>query len=71
MFSDKEEDLILKGKTVRTVTIKDPITRRVLCKIKDPKHTINGYPNSLNFKPIDIPCFIRDMETNPDFGLNA
>ena len=50
---------------VRVLKIKDPLTSRVICTLRNPKLQIAGYTNCIQLEKI-----IREKNITPDFGFD-
>ena len=56
----KVASLEFKSNTNRIVVVKDPITKKIICKIRNPRLAINGYGKSkLPKECIDLGDFME------------
>lgn len=64
--------LEFKSNTNRIVVVKDPITKKTICKIRNPRLAINGYGKSkLPKECIDLGDLMEKGVKNPDFGFDS
>ena len=64
--------LEFKSNTNRTVVVKDPITKKTICKIRNPRLAINGYGKSrLPKECIDLGDYMEKGVKAPDFGFDS
>lgn len=68
----KVASLEFKSSTNRNVVVKDPITKKTICKIRNPRLAINGYGKSkLPKQCIDLGDFMEKGVKAPDFGFDS
>jgi hypothetical protein len=64
--------LEFKSNTNRIVVVKDPITKKTICKIRNPRLAISGYGKSKVYKEcIDLNNFMEKGVKAPDFGFDS
>ena len=57
-------------KNVINLKLTDPLTKRTLCNIREPKLKIGRYTRGGD-KCIDLHSFMKDLNVTPDFGFDA
>lgn len=60
---------VRQEKLIRTLTLTDPMTNLIMCRIRNPKIQISGFTRQ-GAKCIDLHKFMRETNVTPDFGFD-
>ena len=54
----------------RQIIVTDPMTDKIMCRIRNPKMQISGYTKN-GGKCVNLQKFMRESNITPDFGFDA